>query len=51
LWLRRLTLAGIERRAETLLGAPVSVQLTGHAQLAMDVDKPEQLRLLRNLGQ
>ncbi|UCG23503.1 MAG: nucleotidyltransferase family protein [Chloroflexota bacterium] len=47
LWLSRLTLAGIEHRAETVIGRPVSVQLTPHAQLAMDVDKPEQLQLLR----
>lgn len=47
LWLHRLTLAGIERRAERVIGRPVSVQLTAHAQLAMDVDKPEQLLLLR----
>ena len=51
LWLHRMTLAGIERRAERVLGAPVSVRLTSHAQLAMDVDKPGQLRLLRKLGQ
>ena len=50
LWLHRLTLTGIEHRAERVVGAPVSVRLTNHAQLAMDVDKPEQLRLLRNLG-
>lgn len=50
LWMHRLTLAGIEQRAERVLGAPVSVQLTRHAQLAMDIDKPEQLRLLRDLN-
>jgi CTP:molybdopterin cytidylyltransferase MocA len=47
LWLRTLTLAGIERRAERVIGRTVSVQLTAHAQLAMDVDKPEHLQLLR----
>jgi molybdopterin-guanine dinucleotide biosynthesis protein A len=50
LWLHRLTLTDIERRAEKVLGAPVSVRLTDHAQLAMDIDKPEQLLLLRELG-
>jgi len=49
LWLRRLTLSGIEHRAEAVLGSPVSIRLTGFPQLAMDVDKPEQLFLMRNL--
>jgi hypothetical protein len=44
---RRLTLAGIEHRATQVLGAPVSVSLLENPHLAMDIDKPEQLILLR----
>lgn len=47
LLLGRLTLPDIEQRASKVVGAPVSVRLTDHAQLAMDVDKPEQLQALR----
>lgn len=47
LWLHRLTLAGIERRAARVIGNPVSIQLTTHAQLAMDVDRLDHLQLLR----
>jgi hypothetical protein len=46
---RRLTLVGIQRRATQVLGAPVSISLLDYPQLAMDVDKPEQLLLLRDL--
>ena len=46
---RRLTLDSIQRRATRVLGAPVSVSLLDYPQLAMDVDKPEQLALLRDL--
>jgi GTP:adenosylcobinamide-phosphate guanylyltransferase len=49
LLLHRLTLQGIEQRASRILGQPVSVSLTDHPQLAMDIDKPEQLELFRNL--
>jgi len=49
LLLRRLTIQGIEQRASKILGQPVSVSLTNYPQLAMDVDKPEQLSLLRNI--
>jgi molybdopterin-guanine dinucleotide biosynthesis protein A len=45
---RRLTMAGIEKRATKVIGAPISVSLTDYPQLAMDVDKPEQLLLLRD---
>jgi len=45
----RLTLKGIERRASKVLGAPVTVSLLDYPQLAMDVDRPEQLLLLRDL--
>jgi molybdopterin-guanine dinucleotide biosynthesis protein A len=48
---RRLTLEGIGRRASRVLGAPVSVSLVDYPQLAMDVDRPEQLLLLRDLLQ
>lgn len=48
LLLHRLTLTEIEQRAEEIVGAPISVRLTNHAQLAMDVDKPRQLHLLQN---
>jgi NDP-sugar pyrophosphorylase family protein len=44
---RRLTLDGIQRRATRVLGAPVSVSLLEYPQLAMDIDKPEQLAQLR----
>jgi molybdopterin-guanine dinucleotide biosynthesis protein A len=47
---RRLTLEGIQRRATRVLGAPVSVSLLEYPQLAMDIDKPEQLALLRQHG-
>jgi NDP-sugar pyrophosphorylase family protein len=46
---RRLTLESIQRRATRVLGEPVSVSLLEYPELAMDVDKPEQLRLLRDL--
>lgn len=46
---RRLTLEGIERRATRVLGAPVTVALLEYPQLAMDIDKPGQLRILRDL--
>jgi GTP:adenosylcobinamide-phosphate guanylyltransferase len=49
LLLHRLTLQGIEQRATWVLGQPVSVGLTQYPQLAMDVDKPEQLSLFRDL--
>lgn len=45
----RLTLRGIERRAARVLGTPVSVSLLPYPQLAMDVDRPEQLLLMRRL--
>ena len=45
----RLTLEGIQRRSSRVLGAPVSVSLLDHPELAMDVDKPNQLLLLRDL--
>jgi CTP:phosphocholine cytidylyltransferase-like protein len=44
---RRLTLAGVEQRASQVLGAPVSVSLLDNPHLAMDIDKPEQLLILR----
>ena len=46
---RRLTLDGIQRRATRVLGAPVSVSLLNYPQLAMDIDKPDQLLQLRDL--
>lgn len=47
LLLRRLTVAELEATAERLLGAPVRVGFTPHAELAMDVDKPHHLAVVR----
>jgi GTP:adenosylcobinamide-phosphate guanylyltransferase len=44
---RRLTIAGLEATAQRILGAPVSVGFTPYAELAMDVDKPHHLEVVR----
>ncbi len=43
---RRLTLEGATKKGEELIGHPVKVVLTGSAEIAMDVDTPEQMALL-----
>lgn len=45
--LRRVTLSEIEATASRVLGKPVAVLLSPHAELAMDADKPHQVDLLR----
>jgi len=45
--LHKLTIQDVERRASKVIGRPVKVILTPYAELAMDVDKPQQLILLR----
>ena len=46
--LRRVTLAEAEQRASRLLGSPVRAVLCAHPELAMDVDKPNQLELVKH---
>ena len=48
LLLRRLAMADLEETAQRLLDAPVSVGLIPHAALAMDVDKPHHLQVVRD---
>ena len=45
--LRRLTLADGERKAESILGVPSRVVPVRYAELGMDVDKPQQLDMVR----
>jgi hypothetical protein len=45
--LHRLSLADAEAAAERLVGCPVRVLVSPHAELAMDADKPHQVDLLR----
>jgi hypothetical protein len=44
---RRLTIVELEETAQRILGAPVSVDFTPYAELAMDVDKPQHLEVVR----
>jgi GTP:adenosylcobinamide-phosphate guanylyltransferase len=44
---RRLSIADIEETASRLIGRPAQIVLNAPAEMAMDVDKPEQLELLR----
>ncbi len=44
---RRLTIADIEETASRIIGRPAKIVLNAPAEMAMDVDKPEQLELLR----
>jgi hypothetical protein len=44
---RRLTVAELQKTAARILGAPVSVGFTSHAELAMDVDKPHHVDVVR----
>ncbi len=47
LLLRRLTLEDVRQRVANKLGVLARIQRSPYAELAMDVDKPEQLELLR----
>lgn len=44
---RRLSISDIQRKAESVIGQPGMIVTDAPAELAMDVDKPEQLELLR----
>jgi len=46
---RRLTISRLEARASSLLGCPCKAIISQHAELAMDVDKPHQLALVREI--
>lgn len=46
--LRRVTLAEIQATVSRIVGRPVAVLLSPHAELAMDADKPHQVDLLRH---
>jgi molybdopterin-guanine dinucleotide biosynthesis protein A len=45
--LHRLTISDIEKRAQSILHQPVKVIVSADPELAMDVDKPDQLALIR----
>ena len=45
--LRRLTIKEIEETATRIIGQPAELVLDAPAEMAMDVDKPQQLELLR----
>jgi GTP:adenosylcobinamide-phosphate guanylyltransferase len=47
LLLRQLRLEDIENKAASIIGRPTKVIMTPHAELAMDVDKPRQVEMLR----
>jgi hypothetical protein len=42
-----MTIYEIENTAEKILGRPVKVFITDRAELAMDVDKPSHVELMR----
>lgn len=44
---RQLAIRDIEKKATSILGQPTQIVLTPHAELAMDVDKPAQVEMLR----
>ncbi len=44
---RQLTLDAIERTAGRIFGAPIRVVVSPHPELAMDVDRPNQLAIMR----
>ena len=44
--IRRPTLSEVEKAASRMFGRPVKIILTPYAEVAMDVDKPDQLELL-----
>ncbi|MGI6381061.1 MAG: NTP transferase domain-containing protein [Anaerolineae bacterium] len=45
---RRLTIRSLEARASTLLGCDCKAIISEHPELAMDVDKPHQLTMIRH---
>ncbi len=45
--LRQVSYADIEAAAARILGGPAKIILNPHAEIAMDVDKPHQLELMR----
>lgn len=47
--LRRLSLADVEELASRMVGAPVRVINSPYPELAMDVDKPQQVELLKTI--
>jgi GTP:adenosylcobinamide-phosphate guanylyltransferase len=47
LLLRQLRVQDIENKAASIVGRPTRIILTPHAELAMDVDKPRQVEMLR----
>jgi len=47
--MRRLSIAHLEARASRLLGSPCKAVITPYAEIAMDVDKPHQLALVRRI--
>ncbi len=47
LLLKRLSVGDIERAAERIIGAPIKIQLSAFAELAMDADKPHQVEMIR----
>lgn len=49
LFLNRLDLDEVERTASHIIGQPVKVLVSNDAELAMDVDKPHQVELLREV--
>jgi molybdopterin-guanine dinucleotide biosynthesis protein A len=49
LLLNRLDLAEVERTASRVIGQPVKVLVSPDPEMAMDIDKPHQLEILRNV--
>ncbi len=43
----QLTLAEVETVAQRVLGGPVKILISSHAELAMDIDKPSHVEILR----
>jgi hypothetical protein len=47
LLLKRLSVGDIELAAERIIGAPIKIQISPFAELAMDADKPHQVDMIR----
>jgi hypothetical protein len=47
LMLGQLSISDVENLAERILGQPVKVSVSDRAELAMDIDKPSHLALMR----
>jgi hypothetical protein len=43
----QLTMAEVETVAERAIGGPVKILISSHAELAMDIDKPSHVEILR----